>query len=77
MLITHVSTLNYFCIYCHVLDVTSLIFSLCFPAAFTAEQYQQHQEQLTLMQKQQLEQVQLQQQAGSTAVTNNPQVSLL
>uniref|UniRef100_A0A8C1AP23 Enhancer of polycomb homolog n=1 Tax=Cyprinus carpio carpio TaxID=630221 RepID=A0A8C1AP23_CYPCA len=41
--------------------------------AFTAEQYQQHQEQLSLMQKQQLEQVQLQQQAGSTAITNNPQ----
>uniref|UniRef100_A0A673K414 Enhancer of polycomb homolog n=1 Tax=Sinocyclocheilus rhinocerous TaxID=307959 RepID=A0A673K414_9TELE len=41
--------------------------------AFTAEQYQQHQEQLALMQKQQLEQVQLQQQAGSTAITNNPQ----
>ncbi|XP_051718385.1 enhancer of polycomb homolog 1b isoform X2 [Ctenopharyngodon idella] len=41
--------------------------------AFTAEQYQQHQEQLALMQKQQLELVQLQQQAGSTAVTNNPQ----
>uniref|UniRef100_A0A671LLA8 Enhancer of polycomb homolog n=1 Tax=Sinocyclocheilus anshuiensis TaxID=1608454 RepID=A0A671LLA8_9TELE len=36
-------------------------------------QYQQHQEQLALMQKQQLEQVQLQQQAGSTAITNNPQ----
>uniref|UniRef100_A0A9J7Z1U4 Enhancer of polycomb homolog n=2 Tax=Cyprinus carpio TaxID=7962 RepID=A0A9J7Z1U4_CYPCA len=42
----------------------------------TAEQYQQHQEQLALMQKQQVEQVQLQQQAGSTAITNNPQVSL-
>uniref|UniRef100_A0A671N9S2 Enhancer of polycomb homolog n=1 Tax=Sinocyclocheilus anshuiensis TaxID=1608454 RepID=A0A671N9S2_9TELE len=41
--------------------------------AFTAEQYQQHQEQLALMQKQQVEQVQLQQQAGSTAITNNPQ----
>ncbi|XP_051556778.1 enhancer of polycomb homolog 1-like isoform X1 [Myxocyprinus asiaticus] len=41
--------------------------------AFNAEQYQQHQEQLALMQKQQLEQVQLQQQTGSTAVTNNPQ----
>uniref|UniRef100_A0A8C1AMW9 Enhancer of polycomb homolog 1 n=1 Tax=Cyprinus carpio carpio TaxID=630221 RepID=A0A8C1AMW9_CYPCA len=43
------------------------------PGSFTAEQYQQHQEQLSLMQKQQLEQVQLQQQAGSTAITNNPQ----
>uniref|UniRef100_A0A8C7MTB5 Enhancer of polycomb homolog n=1 Tax=Oncorhynchus kisutch TaxID=8019 RepID=A0A8C7MTB5_ONCKI len=31
--------------------------------AFTAEQYQQHQEQLALMQKQQLEQIQQQQQA--------------
>ncbi|XP_077078080.1 enhancer of polycomb homolog 1b isoform X3 [Siphateles boraxobius] len=41
--------------------------------AFTPEQYQQHQEHLALMQKQQLEQVQLQQRAGSTAVTNNPQ----
>lgn len=39
--------------------------------AFTAEQYQQHQEQLALMQKQQLEQAQLQQQTASTAV--NPQ----
>ncbi|XP_056277322.1 enhancer of polycomb homolog 1-like isoform X2 [Pseudoliparis swirei] len=35
-------------------------------AAFTAEQYQQHQEQLALMQKQQLEQIQLQQHANST-----------
>ncbi|XP_034744594.1 enhancer of polycomb homolog 1-like isoform X3 [Etheostoma cragini] len=35
--------------------------------AFTAEQYQQHQEQLALMQKQQLEQIQLQQQSNSTA----------
>ncbi|XP_049930608.1 enhancer of polycomb homolog 1-like isoform X2 [Epinephelus moara] len=40
-------------------------------AAFTAEQYQQHQEELALMQKQQLEQVQLQQQANSTATTNS------
>ncbi|KAK9538463.1 hypothetical protein VZT92_003632 [Zoarces viviparus] len=40
-------------------------------AAFTAEQYQQHQEQLALMQKQQLEQIQLQQQANSTATTNS------
>uniref|UniRef100_A0A8C1P1N1 Enhancer of polycomb homolog n=1 Tax=Cyprinus carpio TaxID=7962 RepID=A0A8C1P1N1_CYPCA len=38
--------------------------------AFTAEQYQQHQEQLSLMQKQQLEQVQLQQQAGSTSLVS-------
>ncbi|XP_061587814.1 enhancer of polycomb homolog 1-like isoform X1 [Cololabis saira] len=36
-------------------------------AAFTTEQYQQHQEQLALMHKQQLEQIQLQQQANSTA----------
>uniref|UniRef100_A0A1A8IYN2 Enhancer of polycomb homolog n=1 Tax=Nothobranchius kuhntae TaxID=321403 RepID=A0A1A8IYN2_NOTKU len=35
--------------------------------AFTAEQYQQHQEQLALMHKQQLEQIQHQQQANSTA----------
>ncbi|XP_051264510.1 enhancer of polycomb homolog 1 isoform X1 [Dicentrarchus labrax] len=40
-------------------------------AAFTAEQYQQHQEQLALMQKQQLEQVQLQQQANSTTTANS------
>ncbi|XP_019122978.1 enhancer of polycomb homolog 1 isoform X2 [Larimichthys crocea] len=40
-------------------------------AAFTAEQYQQHQEQLALMQKQQLEQIQLQQQANSTATANS------
>ncbi|XP_040027333.2 enhancer of polycomb homolog 1 isoform X1 [Gasterosteus aculeatus] len=40
-------------------------------AALTAEQYQQHQEQLALMQKQQLEQIQLQQQANSTATTNS------
>ncbi|XP_070774445.1 enhancer of polycomb homolog 1-like isoform X3 [Enoplosus armatus] len=38
---------------------------------FTAEQYQQHQEQLALMQKQQLEQIRLQQQANSTATTNS------
>ncbi|XP_008333219.1 enhancer of polycomb homolog 1-like isoform X2 [Cynoglossus semilaevis] len=42
-------------------------------AAFTAEQYQQHQEQLTLMHKQQLEQVQLQQQANSTTTANSTQ----
>ncbi|XP_022054989.1 enhancer of polycomb homolog 1-like isoform X2 [Acanthochromis polyacanthus] len=42
-------------------------------AAFTAEQYQQHQEQLALMQKQQLEQIQLQQQANSTATANSTQ----
>ncbi|KAG1939587.1 enhancer of polycomb [Pimephales promelas] len=41
--------------------------------AFTPEQYQQHLEHLALMQKQQLEQVQLQQRVGGTAVTNNPQ----
>uniref|UniRef100_A0A3Q0QTP9 Enhancer of polycomb homolog n=1 Tax=Amphilophus citrinellus TaxID=61819 RepID=A0A3Q0QTP9_AMPCI len=43
---------------------------------FTAEQYQQHQEQLALMHKQQLEQVQ-QQQANSTATANSTQVSSL
>ncbi|KAM9844375.1 enhancer of polycomb homolog 1-like isoform 2-T2 [Aulostomus maculatus] len=42
-------------------------------AAFTAEQYQQHQEQLALMQKHQLEQVQLQQHANSTATANSTQ----
>ncbi|XP_007552142.1 enhancer of polycomb homolog 1-like isoform X2 [Poecilia formosa] len=36
-------------------------------AAFTADQYQQHQEQLSLMHKQQLEQIQQQHQANSTA----------
>ncbi|XP_026230588.1 enhancer of polycomb homolog 1-like isoform X2 [Anabas testudineus] len=42
-------------------------------AAFTAEQYQQHQEELALMQKQQLEQVQLQQQTNSNATANSTQ----
>lgn len=41
-------------------------------SAFTAEQYQQHQEQLSLMHKQQLEQIQQQHQANSTA--NSTQV---
>ncbi|XP_059201252.1 enhancer of polycomb homolog 1-like isoform X2 [Centropristis striata] len=40
-------------------------------AVFTAEQYQQHLDELAMMQKQQLEQVQLQQQANSTATTNS------
>ncbi|XP_041659033.1 enhancer of polycomb homolog 1-like isoform X2 [Cheilinus undulatus] len=40
-------------------------------AAFTAEQYQQHQEQLALMQKHQLEQIQQQQQANSTTTANS------
>ncbi|XP_059182761.1 enhancer of polycomb homolog 1-like isoform X1 [Centropristis striata] len=40
---------------------------------FTAEQYQQHQEQLAQMQKQQLEQSQQQQQANNPATTNNTQ----
>ncbi|XP_032359324.1 enhancer of polycomb homolog 1 isoform X1 [Etheostoma spectabile] len=39
---------------------------------FTAEQYQQHQEQLAHMQKQQLEQSK-QQQANNSAATSNPQ----
>lgn len=47
---------------------------MCRLVAYTAEQYQQHQEQLALMQKQQLEQVKLQQTTTSTAA--NPQVSL-
>uniref|UniRef100_A0A665X370 Enhancer of polycomb homolog n=1 Tax=Echeneis naucrates TaxID=173247 RepID=A0A665X370_ECHNA len=42
---------------------------------FTAEQYQQHREQLALMQKQQLEQSQQQQQANNPATTTNTQVS--
>lgn len=45
-------------------------------SALTAEQYQQHQEQLALMQKQQLEQIQLQQQANSTATANSTQVGI-
>ncbi|XP_040921364.1 enhancer of polycomb homolog 1-like isoform X2 [Toxotes jaculatrix] len=40
---------------------------------FTAEQYQQHQEQLALMQKQQMEQSQQQQQANNGATTTNTQ----
>ncbi|XP_071340739.1 enhancer of polycomb homolog 1-like isoform X2 [Trachinotus anak] len=40
---------------------------------FTAEQYQQHREQLALMQKQQLEQSQQQQQANIPATTTNTQ----
>ncbi|XP_076014152.1 enhancer of polycomb homolog 1 isoform X2 [Genypterus blacodes] len=40
---------------------------------FTAEQYQQHQEQLVLMQKQQLEQIQQQQQANNSASSTNAQ----
>ncbi|XP_066573838.1 enhancer of polycomb homolog 1 isoform X2 [Amia ocellicauda] len=41
-------------------------------AAFTAEQYQQHQQQLALMQKQQLAQIQ-QQQANNVSATNSTQ----
>ncbi|XP_006807422.1 enhancer of polycomb homolog 1-like [Neolamprologus brichardi] len=44
-------------------------------AAFTVEQYQQHQEQLSLMHKQQLEQVQ-QQQANSATTANSTQQTL-
>ncbi|XP_047424024.1 enhancer of polycomb homolog 1-like isoform X1 [Mugil cephalus] len=40
---------------------------------FTAEQYQQHQEQLALMQKQQLEQSQQQQQASNPVPSTNAQ----
>lgn len=43
--------------------------------AYTYEQYQQHQEQLSLMHKQQLEQVQLQQQANSSTAANPSHVS--
>uniref|UniRef100_A0A8C5I834 Enhancer of polycomb homolog n=1 Tax=Gouania willdenowi TaxID=441366 RepID=A0A8C5I834_GOUWI len=39
--------------------------------SFTAEQYQQHQEQLALMQKHQLEQIRLQQQANSSTTANS------
>nr|XP_020455441.1 enhancer of polycomb homolog 1-like isoform X2 [Monopterus albus]XP_020455447.1 enhancer of polycomb homolog 1-like isoform X2 [Monopterus albus]XP_020455455.1 enhancer of polycomb homolog 1-like isoform X2 [Monopterus albus] len=41
--------------------------------AFTAEQYQQHQEQLVLMQKQQLEQSQQQQHTNAPAMMTNTQ----
>lgn len=43
--------------------------------AYTYEQYQQHQEQLSLMHKQQLEQVQLQQQGSSSTAANPSHVS--
>ncbi|XP_028987120.1 enhancer of polycomb homolog 1b isoform X2 [Betta splendens] len=46
-------------------------------AAFTAEQYQQHQDDLSLMQKQQLEQVQLQQQTNSTANSTQSLANML
>ncbi|XP_038146711.1 enhancer of polycomb homolog 1-like isoform X1 [Cyprinodon tularosa] len=46
-------------------------------AAFTAEQYQQHQEQLSLMHKQQLEQVQQQHQANSTANSSQSMANTL
>lgn len=52
------------------------IFMKCFLvlcSAFTAEQYQQHQQQLALMQKQQLAQIQ-QQQANSNSSTTTAQV---
>ncbi|MED6250886.1 Glycosyltransferase 64 protein C4 [Ataeniobius toweri] len=45
--------------------------------AFTAEQYQQHQEQLSLMHKQQLEQIQQQHQANSTANSTQSLASTL
>ncbi|KAJ8011903.1 hypothetical protein DPEC_G00063140 [Dallia pectoralis] len=41
--------------------------------AFTSQQYQQHQEQLALMQKQQLEQFRQQQKANSTGTANSTQ----
>uniref|UniRef100_A0A8C7XZM1 Enhancer of polycomb homolog n=1 Tax=Oryzias sinensis TaxID=183150 RepID=A0A8C7XZM1_9TELE len=46
-------------------------------AAFTAEQYQQHQEELALMHKQQLEQAQLQQHANSTANSTKSLANML
>lgn len=51
-------------------SVTRLLI-LC--SAFTAEQYQQHQQQLALMQQQQLAQTQ-QQQANRSSTTAAPQV---
>lgn len=60
-------------------DIQILLFDQCIlslpSTVFTAEQYQQHQEQLALMQKQQLEQSQQQQQANNPAPTTNTQVS--
>uniref|UniRef100_A0A8C7XZ96 Enhancer of polycomb homolog n=1 Tax=Oryzias sinensis TaxID=183150 RepID=A0A8C7XZ96_9TELE len=46
-------------------------------SAFTAEQYQQHQEELALMHKQQLEQAQLQQHANSTANSTKSLANML
>lgn len=43
-----------------------------FISVFTAEQFQEHQEQLALMQKQQLEQIQLQ----ASDISNNTQVCM-
>lgn len=64
------------------LSVLSIVLS-SFSAVFTAEQYQQHQEQLALMQKQQLEQSRQQQTNNNntttpttTTTTVNTQVSL-
>uniref|UniRef100_A0A3B5AYY4 Enhancer of polycomb homolog n=1 Tax=Stegastes partitus TaxID=144197 RepID=A0A3B5AYY4_9TELE len=53
--------------------VSGLTRTLSGGAMFTAEQYQQHQEQLALMQKQQLEQSQQQQQANTPATTTTAQ----
>lgn len=51
-----------------------IVFSrFIFCSAFTAEQYQQHQQQLALMQKQQLAQIH-QQQANSNSSANTSQV---
>lgn len=58
------------CLWRLCISVTRLLV-LC--AAFTAEQYQQHQQQLALMQQQQLAQTQ-QQQASRNSSTTAPQV---
>lgn len=69
--------------FCQI-SVLSSVSCLPFSAVFTAEQYQQHQEQLALMQKQQLEQSRQQQTTTNnnnttttaTTTTANTQVSL-
>lgn len=55
--------------------VTNSCVCVCL-SAFTVELYQQHQEQLALMHKRQLEQIQLQQQANIAASANSSHVSV-
>ncbi|KAB1252094.1 Enhancer of polycomb-like protein 1, partial [Camelus dromedarius] len=57
---------------CYQMNCNKDLFSQIGFLAFTAEQYQHHQQQLALMQKQQLAQIQ-QQQASSSSATNTPQ----